>query len=268
MPRHADSSNGKAEQRTSLAVRVLPFIAIGAAAAAIWLSGALDCISLQALAEHREQLRSLVARNSVLAVAGYTGIYAALVAFSLPAAAPLTLAGGFLFGWLVGGLATLVGATVGAVSIFLLARGTLAEPLAKRAGPRIEKLRAGFQDDALSYLLFLRLVPVFPFWLVNLAPALLGVSLKTFVIATFIGIIPGIFAFALTGAGLDHLLAVHHDAYRSCIAKSPSPDSCTFDLDPASLLTPQLLLAFAALGIVALIPVMVKRFRHRKPGQA
>jgi uncharacterized membrane protein YdjX (TVP38/TMEM64 family) len=114
--------------------------------------------------------------------------------------------------------------------------------------------------------LFLRLVPAFPFWLVNLAPALLGVSLRDYVVATAIGIIPGTFAFALTGAGLDSVLAAHHHAYAACLAQNPAPGACSFGLHPSSLLTPKLLVAFAALGVVALIPAIVKRFWTHKPG--
>jgi uncharacterized membrane protein YdjX (TVP38/TMEM64 family) len=112
----------------------------------------------------------------------------------LPGAAVLTLAGRFLFGWFWGGLASMIAATIGAVLVFLIARTALGEPLAARAGPWLAKLRQGFQEGAFNYLLFLRLVPIFPFWLVNLAPALLGVSFWTYTLATIIGIIPGSFA--------------------------------------------------------------------------
>ncbi len=267
MPEQADiETTDETVARTPLTSRLLPLILLVAAAAGIWWSGALDFISLQKLAEHRETLQSFVAGNLVLAVTGYVVIYAFVVALSLPVAAPLTLAGGFLFGWLAGGLATVMAATLGAVLIFLLARGALAGPLSRMAGPRLDKLRSGFQENALSYLLFLRLVPAFPFWLVNLAPALLGVPLRTYVIATFLGIIPGTFAFALTGAGLDSVLRAQQQAYEQCLAQNTSAEACTFDLDPASLLTPELLLAFAALGVVALIPAIVKRFWKDKPG--
>jgi uncharacterized membrane protein YdjX (TVP38/TMEM64 family) len=267
MPKRADiGMTGKTAARPPLISRLVPLIVLAGAAAVIWGSGALDFISLQKLAEHRERLQSFVAENIVLAMAGYAVLYAAVVALSLPVAAPLTLAGGFLFGWLAGGLATVMAATLGAVLIFLLARGALAGPLSRMAGPRLDKLRQGFQENAMSYLLFLRLVPAFPFWLVNLAPALLGVPLRTYVIATFLGIIPGTFAFALTGAGLDSVLLAQQQAYKQCLAQNASSEACTFDLDPASLLTPELLLAFAALGVVALIPAIVKRVWKDKPG--
>ena len=260
------SKSGKCPRRTPLPVRLLPLVLLAAAAALFWWWGGPGYFTLQKLAEHRETLLAWVAQNYAAALAGYIALYAFIVALSLPVAAPLTLAGGFLFGWLVGGLATAVAATCGAVAIFMLARTALAEPLARQAGPWLDKLRAGFQEDAIGYLLFLRLVPAFPFWLVNLAPALLGVSLRDYVIATCIGIIPGTFAFALTGAGLDSVLAAHQASYAACVAQNPAPGGCSFGLDPSSLLTPKLLIAFAALGVIALIPAIVKRFGHGRPG--
>ena len=260
------SEHGEPPHRTPLPVRLLPLAVLAAAAALFWWYGGLDYFTLQSLAEHSQSLLAWVSQHYVAALAGYTVLYALIVALSLPAAAPLTLAGGFLFGWLVGGLAAVVAATCGAVAIFILARTALAGPLARRAGPWLDKLRAGFQEDAMGYLLFLRLVPAFPFWLVNLAPALLGVSLGNYVVATFIGIIPGTFAFALAGAGLDSVLAAHQEAYAGCMAQNPAPGACSFGLDPSSLLTPKLLIAFAALGVIALIPAMVKRFWHGGPG--
>src|SRR5262249_17995497 len=118
--------------------------------------------------------------------------------------------------------------------------------------------------DAISYLLFLRLVPALPFWLVNLALALLGVRLRDFAIATFLGIIPAAFTFSLIGSGLGNVLLIHQQAYESCVAQNPDLGACSFDLDPTSLLTPELLIAFAALGVVALIPVIVKRVGRNK----
>jgi uncharacterized membrane protein YdjX (TVP38/TMEM64 family) len=260
------SESGKSPHGTPLPVRLLPLALLAVVAVLFWWWGGVGYFTLQKLAEHRESLLAWVEQNYAAALAGYTALYALIVALSLPAAAPLTLAAGFLFGWLVGGLAAVAAATCGAVAIFLLARTALAESLARQAGPWLDKLRSGFQEDAIGYLLFLRLVPAFPFWLVNLAPALLGVSLRDYVIATFIGIFPGTFAFALTGAGLGSVLAAHQDAYAACVAQNPAPGACSFGLDPSSLLTPKLLIAFAALGVIALIPAIVKRFGHGRPG--
>lgn len=258
--------SGRPAPRRSLLLRTLPLVALAAAGLAVWWLGLTDSLSLHTLAIRGEAWRAWVHERTLLALSLYVLIYAAVVALSLPAAAPLTVVGGFLFGWLLGGTATVIAATAGAVAIFLLARTALAAPLARASGARIAKLRAGFQEDAIGYLLFLRLVPAFPFWVVNIAPALLGVRLRDFVIATAIGIIPGTFAFALAGAGLDSVLAAQARAWAECVAKKPVPDSCSATIDPYSLLTPELLAGFAALGVVALLPAIAKKFwKGRRP---
>lgn len=247
--------------------RVLPLVLLAAAAAFVYAMGWHEYLTLERVAENRARLKTFIAGNYLLALAGYMGVYVVTVALSLPGGVFLTLLGGFLFGWLVAGTATVVAATAGATVIFLIARTSLGEPLAERAGPWLGKLRAGFQEDAMNYLFFLRLVPLFPFWLVNLAPALLGVGLGTYMIATFLGIIPGTFAFAFAGVGLDSVIEAQQQAYQDCLARrsGAGAEECTFVLDPSTLITTELLIAFAALGAVALIPVVVKKFRKGEP---
>ena len=101
---------------------------------------------------------------------------------------------------------------------FLTARTALGDPLLRRAGPRAHRLARGFREDAFSYLLFLRLVPAFPFFLVNLVPAFAGVRLGPFIAATAIGIIPGAIVFALAGVGLDSMIAAQKNSGDQCIA--------------------------------------------------
>ena len=127
-----------------------------------------------------------------------------------------------------------INATVGATIIFLIAKTSLGEPMAARAGPWLGKLRAGFQENALNYLLFLRLVPLFPFWLVNLAPGLLGVRLPTYLLGTFVGIIPGTFAFAFAGVGLDSVIEAQRAAYQACLAKPPADGTGAWSFTPAA----------------------------------
>lgn len=197
----------------------------------------------------------------MLAIFVYVGIYITVVAVSLPGAALLTLTGGFLFGIAVGASAAVISATVGATLIFLVARTALGEPLLRRAGPRATQLARGFREDAFSYLLFLRLVPAFPFFLVNLVPAFAGVRLGPFVAATAIGIIPGAIVFALAGAGLDSMIAAQKNSYDQCIAAKGA--DCRLVFEPADVLTPQLIAALVALGLLALMPVAVKFWRTR-----
>ncbi len=245
--------------------RFWPLIALVAAAAFVVAMGWHRYLTLQELVLRRESLRAAITDHTLLAFLAFMAIYAGTVALSLPGGAVLTLAGGFLFGWFWGGLASIVAATAGAIIVFLVARSALGELLAARAGPWLGRLRQGFQEDAFNYLLFLRLVPIFPFWLVNLAPPLLGVGLSTYVLATAIGIIPGSFAYSIAGKGLDSLIVAQQAAHQSCLAKM-GPDAerlCPFVLEPRALLTPGLIAGFVALGVVALIPIAVKRLRRK-----
>jgi uncharacterized membrane protein YdjX (TVP38/TMEM64 family) len=166
-----------------------------------------------------------------------------------------------LFGLLTGAIAAVIGATIGATLVFLIARTALGEPLLRRAGPRAKQLANGFRDDAFSYLLFLRLVPLFPFFLVNLLPAFAGVHLRPFVAATAIGVIPAVAVFSLAGTGLDSVIAAQKNSYRQCVTSGQ--DTCRMAFDPTEALTPQLMAALVGLGLLALIPVVVKRWRAR-----
>ncbi|MGI9412990.1 MAG: TVP38/TMEM64 family protein [Hyphomicrobiales bacterium] len=256
-----------AQSKSGALKRFLPLIVLAVLIVVVFVNGWHKYLSLEQIAENREALRGFVDGNFLLAIGAYAALYIAVVALSVPGGALLTITGGFLFGWLIGGIATVAAATAGATVLFLVAKTSLGETLAAKAGPWLQKLSEGFQSDALNYLLFLRLVPAFPFWLVNLAPALLGVPLSTFVIATFIGIIPGTFAFAFLGAGLDSIIDKQRESYQACLDKQSEAGGageCSFSLDPASLLTPELLAAFVALGIVAIIPVVAKKVRARR----
>lgn len=228
------------------------------------LAFALDLhsyLSLSQLAEHRSSLRAFTAEHLVAALLVFAAVYAGAVALSVPGASLLTMVGGLLFGWLLGGFAAVLAATLGAVAIFLVARSAFGDVLSRRAGPALTKLRDGFDADAFNYLLFLRLVPLFPFWLVNIAPAFANVRLRTFATATALGIVPGTFAFAFVGQGLDSVLDVQAQ-WQACI-KGSATASCPEAPSLADLVTPELLLAIAALGLVALIPVGLKKWNAR-----
>ncbi|GBE44350.1 TVP38/TMEM64 family inner membrane protein YdjZ [bacterium BMS3Bbin10] len=255
-------ARGPQSDKTTLVKRLLPLLVLAGVAALVISQGWHKYLTLEQIAANRDLLKGYIADNYLGALLAYMGIYIVVIALSLPGGVFLTLTGGFLFGWLVGGISTVIAATIGATIIFLIAKTSLGEPLAERAGPRLDKLRAGFQDSALNYLLFLRLVPLFPFWLVNLAPALLGVGLGTYIIGTFFGIIPGTFAFSYAGVGLDSVIEAQQQAFQDCLkGQTSGAKECEFSLDPGALVTSELLIAFAALGVVALIPVILKKFR-------
>jgi uncharacterized membrane protein YdjX (TVP38/TMEM64 family) len=240
--------------------RLWPLIAIAAATLlAFWLGGH-ELLTLENIVAQHDRFHGLLEKYRLLAVLTYVLVYAVVVTLSIPGGLVLTVAGGLLFGWLIGGIAAVVGATIGATVVFLIARTTVGEALNERLGPWVGKLREGFRENALSYMLFLRLVPAFPFWLVNIAPALLGVPLTTYVIGTVLGIIPATFAFASAGAGLDSVVMAAKRDYAACVALK-GEGACRMQIHASSLLTRELLLAFVLLGLAALIPVGLKIWR-------
>src|SRR5262245_51586725 len=241
--------------------RACPLVLVIVVAGVVVGTGWHRELSFETFAHHYEELRDFIVLHEPPAVVAYIALYIALVALSVPVGFYLTVIGGVLFGAVLGGVAALVGATVGAIGIFLIARSAIGEHLVRRAGPLAEKLAQNFRADAFSYLLFLRLVPIFPFWLVNLVSALSGVRLATFASATALGIVPATFAFAFVGAGLDSVIDAQQAAYRSCLAAGRADCRLTFHMNAA--ITPELLGALVVLGVVALIPVVVKRLRNR-----
>jgi len=215
-------------------------LAVIGAIIALRAAGLGALLSLDTLAQHREALGGFVARNFVIAAGAFVLIYAGAVALSVPGAIILTLAGGFLFGAVIGTFLTVLGATIGAALVFLFARTIFGENALDRLGAPAQRLAEGIRRNATSYLLVLRLVPLFPFFLVNLVPAFVGVKLPVYVLTTFFGIIPGTFVFSLTGAGLGSIL----DAGGT--------------LDLGSVLTPQILGALLGLAALSLAAIPLK----------
>jgi len=202
-------------------------------------------ISFDSLKEHREALNGWVSMHPLLAPLVYMLLYIVVVAFSLPGGAVMTISGGFLFGTALGGGYAVLGATVGATALFLIAKTSIGDFLMTKVGPGIHKLQAGFSDNAMSYMFVLRLVPIFPFFLVNLAPAFLGVSLRVYLIATFFGIMPATFVYALAGSGLGSVF----------------DQGGEFSI--GSILTPEMMGALIGLALLSLIPVIYKRIRKK-----
>ncbi len=231
--------------RASLGPRLMAVaLAVAGIALTLELTGALGYLSFEALAENRDWLVGRVEALGYAAPALFVLVYALCTALSLPTGLLLSTVGGFLFGTLWGGFFNVVGATLGATAIFLAARTALGDALRARAGPFLQRLEAGFRENELSYMLALRLVPLFPFWLVNLAPAFLGVRTSTFVAGTAVGIVPGAFVFAGVGTGLGAILA-----------SGATPDGSAF-------LQPRVILPVIGLALLSLIPVAAKRIRR------
>ncbi len=184
---------------------ILPAAALAAVVAVAYFYRLDHYLTLDAIRDNRAALLAYVEENRVVAVVGFVVVYAAAVGVSFPGAVVLTLAGGFLFGAVLGAALSVVAATIGAAAIFLIARSAFGDVLRLKAGAFVARMADGFQKDAFSYLLFLRLVPVFPFWAVNLVPALIGMRFAPFVVATAIGIIPGTAVYSAFGAGLGQV---------------------------------------------------------------
>ena len=209
-------------------------------------SGLASYLSLDTLKTHREALTAWVEGNMLLAALAYVGVYVLAVSFSMPGAVFLTLSGGFLFGATLGTLLTVTGATIGATIIFLFAKTLFGENALERFGAPAAKLADGIRRNAASYLLVLRLVPLFPFFLVNLVPAFVGVPLATYVATTFFGIIPGTAVFSLAGSGLGTVL----DQGGA--------------ITPSSILTPQVVAGLVGLAALSLAAIPIKkRFETR-----
>lgn len=225
--------------------QLIPVAVLITGLVAFFAFGLDEYVTLTALKENRELVADWVRDAGTLAFIAYLVIYTIATAFSLPAAGIITIAGGFLFGpWLGGGL-SVIGATFGATILFLAARYAIADLLRDRAGPAIRKMEAGFKENALSYLLFLRLIPVFPFFVVNLVPAFLGVSLGTFVLGTFFGIIPGSLVFASLG-----------DGFSAVVEKGG-------DIDLGIIFEPRFLLPILGLACLSLLPILYKKLKNR-----
>lgn len=226
--------------------RLIPVMVIALAIAVFFTFDLGHYLSFESLASHHHDLVQHVESNVVLAALTYMGIYILVVVFSLPGGLIMTLTGGFLFGAALGATLAVLGATIGATMLFLVAKTSLGDFLLAKAGNTVKKLQAGFEANVWSYMFFLRLVPIFPFFLVNLAPAFLGVPLRVYVVATLLGMIPAAFIYALAGSGLGRVFE----------------QGGTFSV--GSILTPEMMGAFIGLGLLALVPAIYKRFANRE----
>ncbi len=229
--------------------RLLPLLVLGGGLVAFFALGLNKYLTLDLLKENREVLKSWVHDHKTEAVVMFIMAYIVVAAFSLPLGALFSIAGGFLFGSVFGAMWIVIGATIGATILFLIAKTALGEPLRQRFAVQIKGMEEGFKANAFSYLMLLRVVPLFPFWLVNLAPAFLGVSAVTFVITTFLGIIPGSFVFASIGNGLNALFEAGE----------------TPDLSLMALLSrPDFYIPIVGLAVLSLIPIVYRALAAKK----
>ena len=234
------TSSTAAEQAPNSTGKIVIALLLAAGIGAFFYFDLGQYLSLDALKTNRDSLLAYTESNFSVAVALFICVYIVQTAFSLPGGAILTLAGGFLFGSLLGTVFVNVGATTGATLAFLAARYLLRDWVETKFGDRLEPIQAGFAKNAFSYLMTLRLIPAFPFFLVNLVSGLTRVNLGTYVIATAVGIIPGSFVFAYAGRQLGTINSL------------------------GEIASPPVLLAFTLLGLLALLPIVYRKLSGKK----
>lgn len=240
----ADEASPTPSRAVALLRRFGPILAILAALALVFATGLHERVSLAWLSENYAQLTDWVGAHPFLAGGLFVLFYAAAVTISLPGALWFTISGGLLFGWFWGGVLSWAGATVGATLVFLAARTALKDTLRAKAGSRLDQFKRGFEKNAFLTLVTLRIIPL-PFFLVNVAPAFFNVRVATFFTATALGIIPGTFAYATLGAGAGDAVKAGR-------------------FEPSILAEPKLLIAFGALGLLAIAPALVRRLMRRR----
>ena len=241
-----DDEVTKSKSKQSIWLRLWPIYLIAAAIGLVFAMGWHEVLSLETLRDQRAQLTTFVDENFLLALLVFVVIYVLATVLMVPGALWITISGGFMFGVAIGSLGTVVGATLGASTLFMAARTSIGKALHERAGPWLQKMESGFREDAISYMFALRLLPIVPFPVANIAPALLGARYPSFVFTTFFGVLPAVVAYSWLGAGLGATFDAGEELDVVGFFRNFAP-------------------AFAALGVVALIPPFYKRFISKKP---
>jgi len=240
------SSNTQSGLKSGLK-RFAPILVIAAALTLFFALGGPQYFNIESLRENREMLTAFVDQNLILALLGFIAVYASLVAISFPGASILSVFGGFMFGTFIAALGIVFGATIGATIIFLAARYAIGDTLSAKAGPYMQKFEKGLHENELSYLFILRLIPLFPFFIVNIVPALFQVRLRNYVLATFFGIIPGALVYAGVGAGIGSVFDRGEDVALSGLMTDP-----------------KILGPIIGLILLSLLPVIYKKYTQKK----
>ncbi len=196
-------------------------------------------LTLESLKRNREVLQGLYADHQMTMVAAFMAVYIIQTGLALPGATIMSLAAGAIFGPLMGTVYAVISASIGATLAFLLTRYLLRDLVLNRFGSKLEGINKELEERGLNYLLFLRLVPLFPFFLINLAAGLTRLPLRTFIIGTAIGIIPGGFVYVNAGSSLASISS------------------------PGDIASPRVLGSFALLGLFALVPALYNKYKGR-----
>ncbi len=225
--------------------KYLPILLIISLSILAWYLGIGHYFNLEVIKAHYLDLQLFVQHNLILSILIYCGIYISVVGLSIPGATFMTLAGGILFGQWVGTIGTVIAATIGASLVFMSAKMASTDLLSKKAGSWIAKMQNGFQENAFFYLLTLRLIPLFPFFAINLAAAFFQISLRAFFFGTLLGIIPGSFVYVSLGVALQEVI------------QKPK-------FSPSLVLDPKILFTFIGLGVLSLLPVLYTRLTKNR----
>jgi len=223
--------------------RFIPLVIIVILIILAYSFGIGDYLTFDNLKAHRKVLKEFIAQYPLLVPLIFIAIYIVATALSIPGGLFLTITAGFLFPFPWGLLYVVIGATIGAMIIFLCIRFAFADLFLKKAKPLLHKLQKGFKKNQASYLLFLRFIPIFPFWLINIAAAVFNVPFVTFAWTTFVGIIPGSFVFTQAGEGLGAIFDTEGK------------------LSIGAILNKKVWIAFIALGLFALLPILYRKLK-------
>ena len=242
-----NSSNEQPENKKGLLLRLAPVGVIVVALGLFFGMGWNEYFTLDSLRENKDQLQAFVRDSYLIAIVGFIVIYALAVGISFPGASFLTIIGGFLFGIFAGTLSVVVGATAGAVAIFFVSKSAIGDSLVGKAGGFVKKMEQGLRENELAYMFVMRLIPGFPFWVVNILPGALGVKFRNFLISTFFGIMPGTFVYVSIGNGVGAALDAGDDVQLTGL-----------------FLKPEILLPILGLIVLSLIPIVYKQFIAKK----
>ena len=217
--------------------KIILLVLIGAGVASFYFFDMQQYLSFESLKVNRERLNVVYHENPIIFMSGFIGIYFLIVALSLPGATVLTLTAGAIFGSVLGTFLVNAGATLGATVAFLSARFIFRDWVENKFNDKLVFINNGISDNPISYLLFLRLVPLFPFFLVNLVLGVTQVRISIYFLSTMIGIMPGSFVYANAGSNLARINTI------------------------SDIASPEIFGAFILLGIFALIPAFYRRYK-------
>ncbi|HEY0051810.1 MAG TPA: TVP38/TMEM64 family protein [Caulobacteraceae bacterium] len=235
-----------------LALRLTPLIILIAFIVLLFATGWDKYLSIDVIRDHGRELQAQVAEHPVVSLLIFIIVYGVLTAMAIPGAIFITLMGGFLFGTWLGGTATAIGATLGAVAVYYIVRSAIGGWLRHKvegSQGTVRRMRDGLDRNAFSYLLTLRLIPVVPYVLINVVSGIAAVPMRAYVLATFLGILPATFIYSAIGAGLGEVLA-----------RGETPNLSV--LTEPHILLPLLGLAFLSLAL----PPIVKRMTPKAAG--